>query len=250
VRGDGFIAASYRHRISRAGDPQLHTHVVVGNLTRADGRYTALDAHALYEHKSAAGAVYRAVLRAEVHERLPWVSWRPAGRGLFEIAGVPEPVLRHFSQRREGIEERAALTAGSPAVEAKPDLEPLYRRLSGSSGLTEMHNTFARRRALPEHGVRVADRGYAPGDRIVARRNLPNPRRSRLPGSDASTRTPPATRSTPRSSTRFWHGSTTPSRHAQHSTTSSPNRRAPPAMTGTTPPPCTRSACTSTSAGQ
>ena len=27
VRGDGFIAASYRHRMSRAGDPQLHTHV-------------------------------------------------------------------------------------------------------------------------------------------------------------------------------------------------------------------------------
>jgi conjugative relaxase-like TrwC/TraI family protein len=31
VRGEGFIAASYRHRMSRAGDPQLHTHVVVGN---------------------------------------------------------------------------------------------------------------------------------------------------------------------------------------------------------------------------
>ncbi len=45
VRGDGFVAAAYRHRMSRAGDPQLHTHVVVANLTRADGRYTALDAH-------------------------------------------------------------------------------------------------------------------------------------------------------------------------------------------------------------
>jgi conjugative relaxase-like TrwC/TraI family protein len=27
VRGDGFVAAAYRHRLSRAGDPQLHTHV-------------------------------------------------------------------------------------------------------------------------------------------------------------------------------------------------------------------------------
>jgi conjugative relaxase-like TrwC/TraI family protein len=27
VRGDGFLAAAYRHRLSRAGDPQLHTHV-------------------------------------------------------------------------------------------------------------------------------------------------------------------------------------------------------------------------------
>ena len=37
VRDEGFIAAGYRHRMSRAGDQQLHTHVVVGNLTRADG---------------------------------------------------------------------------------------------------------------------------------------------------------------------------------------------------------------------
>jgi conjugative relaxase-like TrwC/TraI family protein len=57
VRGEGFVAASYRHRMSRAGDPQLHTHVIVANMTRADGRHTALDARALYEHKSAGGAV-------------------------------------------------------------------------------------------------------------------------------------------------------------------------------------------------
>jgi len=37
VRGDGFLAATYRHRLSRAGDPQLHTHVVVANMTRAEG---------------------------------------------------------------------------------------------------------------------------------------------------------------------------------------------------------------------
>ncbi len=81
LRGEGFIAASYRHRMSRAGDPQLHTHVVVGNLTRAENGDTALDARALYEHKSASGAVYRAVLRAEVRERLPWVLWRLGGPG-------------------------------------------------------------------------------------------------------------------------------------------------------------------------
>jgi conjugative relaxase-like TrwC/TraI family protein len=117
VRGDGFIAASYRHRMSRAGDPQLHTHVVIANMTRADGRYTALDARSIYEHKSAAGAVYRAVVRAEVRERLPWLSWRQTGRGLFELDGIPEPVLRHFSQRRVEIEERALELAGIGAAD-------------------------------------------------------------------------------------------------------------------------------------
>jgi len=57
LRGEGSIPASYRHRMSRAGDPQLHTHVVVANMTRADGRHTALDGRTLYEHKSAGGAV-------------------------------------------------------------------------------------------------------------------------------------------------------------------------------------------------
>jgi conjugative relaxase-like TrwC/TraI family protein len=115
VRGEGFVAASYRHRMSRAGDPQLHTHVVVGNLTRAEGRFTALDGRALYEHKSAGGAVYRAVLRARVRERLSWAVWRAVGRGLFELDGVPDGVLRHFSTRRVEIEERAAELVGAGA---------------------------------------------------------------------------------------------------------------------------------------
>jgi conjugative relaxase-like TrwC/TraI family protein len=113
LRGDGLVAAAYRHRMSRAGDPQLHTHVVVANMTRAEGKYTALDAHPLYEHKSPAGAVYRAVLRADVCGRIPWVSWRPTDRGLFEIDGIPEAVLRHFSQRRAEIEERATELAAA-----------------------------------------------------------------------------------------------------------------------------------------
>jgi conjugative relaxase-like TrwC/TraI family protein len=159
VRGEGFVAASYRHRMSRAGDPQLHTHVVVANMTCADGRHTALDARALYEHKSAAGAVYRAVLRAEVRERLPWLSWRAAGRGLFELEGVPDPVLRHFSQRRVEIEQRAAELVG-PGV-------PLSReRMQGIALATRKAKTYgvdgatwreeAQARAA-EHGIGEAE---------------------------------------------------------------------------------------------
>jgi TrwC relaxase len=54
--GDGLVAAAFLHRTSRAGDPQLHTHVLVANLVRgADGRWTALDARALYAHGRTAG---------------------------------------------------------------------------------------------------------------------------------------------------------------------------------------------------
>ena len=60
VRGEGFVAAAFRHRSSRAGDPLLHTHVVIGNLTQGpDGRWTALDGRHLYRHAKTAGFLYR-----------------------------------------------------------------------------------------------------------------------------------------------------------------------------------------------
>jgi conjugative relaxase-like TrwC/TraI family protein len=43
VQGNGYLAAGYLHRSSRAGDPQLHTHVLVANATKGpDGRWTRL----------------------------------------------------------------------------------------------------------------------------------------------------------------------------------------------------------------
>jgi conjugative relaxase-like TrwC/TraI family protein len=48
MRGRGFVAAAFRHHTSRAGDPLLHTHVVVGNVAQGeDGRWSALDGRLL-----------------------------------------------------------------------------------------------------------------------------------------------------------------------------------------------------------
>ena len=105
--GAGFVAAAYRHRMSRAEDPQLHTHVVAANMARgADGRWTALDATSIYQHAKAAGFLYQAHLRAAVRERLPWVRWRPVCNGMAEIEQLAPEVLREFSTRRRQIEER------------------------------------------------------------------------------------------------------------------------------------------------
>ena len=55
----GLIAAAYRHRMSRALDPQLHTHVVAANLARGeDGRYTALHHPSLYRAARTAGYLF------------------------------------------------------------------------------------------------------------------------------------------------------------------------------------------------
>ena len=105
--GEGFVAAAYRHRMSRAEDPQLHTHVVAANMARgADGRWTALDATPIYQHAKAAGFLYQAHLRAAVVERLAWVRWGPVRNGMAEIEQVAPAVLREFSTRRRQIVER------------------------------------------------------------------------------------------------------------------------------------------------
>jgi AAA domain-containing protein/TrwC relaxase len=101
------MSAGYRHRMSRAEDPQLHTHVVTANMARgADGRWTALDATPIYRHARAAGFLYQAHLRTAVRERLPWVRWGPVRNGMAEIEQLPPLVLREFSTRRRQIEER------------------------------------------------------------------------------------------------------------------------------------------------
>jgi conjugative relaxase-like TrwC/TraI family protein len=104
---DGFVAAAYRHRMSRAAQPQLHTHVVAANLARgSDGRWSALHGYPIFRHAKAAGSLYQAHLRAAVCERLPWADWGEVRKGMAELEGVPTGVLAHFSRRRAEIVER------------------------------------------------------------------------------------------------------------------------------------------------
>jgi conjugative relaxase-like TrwC/TraI family protein len=105
-QASGLMAAAYQHRTSRAGDPLLHTHVLVANLGQGpDGRWTALDGRPLYRHAKTAGYLYQAVLRAELTRRLG-LAWTPVRNGLADVRGVPRPVIDAFSQRRQQIRQR------------------------------------------------------------------------------------------------------------------------------------------------
>jgi conjugative relaxase-like TrwC/TraI family protein len=109
IEADGFVAAAFRHRTSRAGDPHLHTHVLVANVVHspADGRWSALDARPLYGWAKTAGYLYESQLRAELTRRLG-VAWQPSRNGIADLTGVPSPVIRAFSQRRQQIEAHLA----------------------------------------------------------------------------------------------------------------------------------------------
>lgn len=101
----GMVAARFRHRSSRAGDPHLHWHVLVANLAQGvDGRWSALDGTALYGAKRTAGVMFQTVLRQQLSERLG-VEWTPTRNDAAEVAGIPRRVLKTFSQRREQMDE-------------------------------------------------------------------------------------------------------------------------------------------------
>lgn len=114
---DGLIAAAYRHRMSRALDPQLHTHVVAANLACGpDGRFTALHGTELYRAAKTAGCLYQAHLRALVTDRLG-LEWGEVHNGMAELAGVGRAVIEHFSKRRNDM--LAAALDGGIALDSK-----------------------------------------------------------------------------------------------------------------------------------
>jgi conjugative relaxase-like TrwC/TraI family protein len=104
--GQGFVAATFRHRTSRAQEPHLHTHVVVANMTRADdGTWLALDGQAILQtHRLAAGYLYEAQLRHELTSRLG-LTWTEPDKGMAELERVPEEAIRAFSSRRQSLVE-------------------------------------------------------------------------------------------------------------------------------------------------
>ena len=106
----GLVAASYQHETSRAGDPHLHTHVLVPNRqARRDGRLVSVDGTSLFHEARAAGIVYQATLRFELH-RLAGVEWGPVDprTGMAEIAGIDPTNVSAWSQRSTQLREWAA----------------------------------------------------------------------------------------------------------------------------------------------
>jgi conjugative relaxase-like TrwC/TraI family protein len=105
VAGDGLVAVGFHHRTSRAGDPLLHTHVIIANRVQGpDGRWTALDGRDLYRHRLAADAIYRGTYQRALTRSLG-VAWAEADRwGNRELAGMPADLLKVFSKRADAID--------------------------------------------------------------------------------------------------------------------------------------------------
>ena len=110
VAVNGLMAAAFDHWDSRAGDPQLHTHVVISNKVQAvlDGRWRSLDGRPMHAAVTGLAAYYDAVLA----DRLTGVfgfGWEGRVRGSnmhphAEIDNVPDALVAAFSGRTRDID--------------------------------------------------------------------------------------------------------------------------------------------------
>jgi len=99
------VAAAFQHELSRAKDPQLHTHVVVMNMTeRSDGQWRALSNEELFKHTKLIGAAYRADLAREL-QLLGYEIRLTDKEGGFELAHIDRAQIEAFSQRSRMIED-------------------------------------------------------------------------------------------------------------------------------------------------
>ncbi len=106
----GVIATAFDHYDSRAGDPHLHTHVVISNKVQAaqDGMWRSLDGRPMHAATVALSELHEAVFTDHM-TRAFGVGWeqRDMGRDrnpAWAIAGVPEGLVAEFSTRARHIE--------------------------------------------------------------------------------------------------------------------------------------------------
>jgi hypothetical protein len=106
----GLIATAFNHRDSRAGDPHLHTHVVISNKvqTAIDGKWRSLDGRPMHAAVVALSELHE-TLFADALTHALGVQWERRERGRYRhpawaIASVPEALVAEFSTGTQHID--------------------------------------------------------------------------------------------------------------------------------------------------
>jgi conjugative relaxase-like TrwC/TraI family protein len=108
----GLVATAFTHRDSRAGDPDLHTHVAVANKVQTlDGRWLSIDGRVLFKANVAASETYNTALEQHLRDTLGVrFAERPGSdpnrRPIREIVGVDPRLNQRWSTRRAHMNVR------------------------------------------------------------------------------------------------------------------------------------------------
>ncbi|TFC87466.1 MobF family relaxase [Cryobacterium sp. TMT4-31] len=106
----GLIATAFDHFDSRAGDPHLHTHVVISNKVQTvlDGRWRSLDGRPMHAAVVALSELHESLF-ADALTRSLGVQWEMRERGrdrhpALSISSVHEALVAEFSSRSRHID--------------------------------------------------------------------------------------------------------------------------------------------------
>ncbi|QGL16045.1 MobF family relaxase [Xanthomonas citri] len=104
-RTANMVIGKFRHEMSRAKDPQLHTHAVVLNMTqRTDGAWRALSNEDIFRVQHEVDALYKAEL-ARGLQALGYAIRLVDDQGNFELDHISRDQIEAFSARSRVIEE-------------------------------------------------------------------------------------------------------------------------------------------------
>lgn len=155
-----FIAAAFQHDSARPVDgyaaPQLHTHVVVFNLTETeDGQVRPLQPRELFKTQQYATAVYRSELAMQLSALGYEVERGPSGQP--DIVGYSADYIEASSPRRKQIEAHLAREhrqgAAASQIAAHQTREP--KRDRSHDEVQRQHRTIAR--AFGDQPARVVE---------------------------------------------------------------------------------------------
>jgi conjugative relaxase-like TrwC/TraI family protein len=176
VNVGGLVATGFPHRDSRAGDPDLHTHVAVANKVQTpDGRWLSIDGRVLFKANVAASETYNTALEQHLRDTLgvrfaerPRTD--PAKRPIREIVGVDPRLNRRWSTRRGHINTRR----GELAVQFQHDhgrpptpVEALHLAQQATLGTRDAKHEP---RSLTEQRATLAQRSRSSVRRLRSRR--------------------------------------------------------------------------------
>ncbi|GAA1475046.1 hypothetical protein GCM10009604_24910 [Corynebacterium aurimucosum] len=109
VKTKGFVASEFKHYDTRAGDPDLHSHVLVSNKVQTeDGRWLSIDGYTLMKYHQSISHRYDSILNTLLSNEMGYTfTARDHGANkepTWEIEGVSESLMESFSKRRRGAQ--------------------------------------------------------------------------------------------------------------------------------------------------
>ncbi len=111
------VAAIFQHELSRDLDPQLHSHAIVANATLGkNGKWRTGYFDDIYDNRNFLGMIYRAELAVLV-KQLGYELTHKGNECFFELAIVPQPLLKLFSKRSGQLRELAGPNASQKELE-------------------------------------------------------------------------------------------------------------------------------------